>query len=190
MKANPMAAYISLANRGGIRLFRNQAATIGASCLTSMGAAQWHKAKPFRKMLVREDSGLCPDDAAAKAWQAGYFGDAADRPDVNDLLLAIERELSGSPVYSTDDAVEIEMEAMAQRNRRDEACEIQHVESKPAAAIEYYERAYTNRKGRAGVQYLAKVSLPGSRKPAFHTVFRCPAERAAAVQSFLASAAA
>ncbi len=162
---------------------------MGASCLVSMDAKLWHRAKPFRKMLVREDSGMCPDDAALAAWQAGYFGDTSDRPDVNDLLDAIDRELSGCPVYSTDDAYAMEYDAQAELSKCYES-ERMATSAAPAPMVDFYERAYANRKGKPGVQYLAKVTLPGARKPAFHTVFRCPAERAAAVQSFLAGAAA
>jgi hypothetical protein len=180
-----MATYVSLceylSKSGGIRLFRNQSPTIGASCLVSMDARKWHKARPFRKMLVRDDSGICPDDAARMAWEAGYFGDAADRPDVNDLLDAIGRELSGCPVYSTDDTYAMESAAMAEIEEADYAAEFI-----PGPEIEYYERTYTNRKGKPGVQYFAKVTKPGAKKPAFHTVFRCPAERESTVQSFLA----
>jgi hypothetical protein len=88
-------------------------------------------------------------------------------------------------VYSTDDVYAMEADAMAELGACDTA-----PPASPAPVIEYYERAYQNRKGKPGVQWLAKVTMPGARKPAFHTVFRCPAERTAAVQSFLAGAAA
>ncbi len=89
---------------GGIRIFRNQMDTVGAADLRAMDADKWHLAKPFRAKLLRLDSGLCPDDAALAAWQAGYFGDASDRPDLNTFLEAVREELGGNMRYTTDDA--------------------------------------------------------------------------------------
>ena len=92
---------------GGIRTFRNQMDTAGAGDLRAMDADKWHIAKPFRAKLLRVDSGLCPDDAALAAWEAGYFGDASDRPDLSTFLEAVRDELGGNLIYTTDDAAAI-----------------------------------------------------------------------------------
>lgn len=73
---------------------------------------QWHKSAPFRRRLVREE-GLTLDEAAERARDAGYFDHFApatmDGPDNmttvtgEHLLAAIDRELSGSPVLTSDD---------------------------------------------------------------------------------------
>ena len=48
--------------------------------------------------------GMRLDDAALAAWQAGYIGDGSDgRPSINDLLEAIERDLTTEGVYRRDD---------------------------------------------------------------------------------------
>ena len=57
------------------------------------------------------------------------------------------------------------------------------------AAVELYDRAYVNKKGRPGVTYYAKVTVPGDRKPGFHKSFYSAAERDAGVQAFLATRA-
>lgn len=67
--------------------------------LTSMGAQDWHKGKPFRKKLVNE-SGRTLDDLAQAAFEAGYFPEKTERPSINDMLDAMGRELGGAPVFA------------------------------------------------------------------------------------------
>lgn len=76
--------------------------------LQAMGGAEWHKAKAFRRRLIRPD-GLCTDYACDLALERGYFDHVApsawDGPDNMHpvtpamLMAAIERELGGRPVY-------------------------------------------------------------------------------------------
>lgn len=47
--------------------------------------------------------GLTLDDAALKAWEAGYLP-GADRPDINTLIDHLDQDLRGKPVYSDRDA--------------------------------------------------------------------------------------
>jgi len=96
-----------LAEAGGFRLFKNQRDTVGAGDLRALGVEAWHRAAPFRKKLARLDSGLCPDDAALAAWEAGYFPELTERPDIQDLIDVVARELSGDPVYTLEDRQEI-----------------------------------------------------------------------------------
>lgn len=66
--------------------------------LKAMDADKWHREKPGRRKLVRED-GVSLDDMALSAWESGYFGYGTDRPTVNDLLDKIREELAGRKVY-------------------------------------------------------------------------------------------
>jgi hypothetical protein len=67
--------------------------------LIALGAERWHKDKKFRKRLVTEH-GAFLDDMAFNAWEAGYFPQFVERPDINDLLGAIDEELRGDIKYS------------------------------------------------------------------------------------------
>lgn len=102
----PLSLCEFLAERGGIRLVYNDRATMGASDLLAMNAERWHKAKPFRKKLLREDTGMNPDYAALAAWEAGYFNTPL-RPEINELLDLIDTDLASGSVYSAQDRDEI-----------------------------------------------------------------------------------
>lgn len=78
--------------------------------LKTMDADKWHKEKPGRPRLMRED-GVDLDDAALAAWEAGYFGYGGERPDINDLLDLIHEELAGRKIYpQTGESFEKQME--------------------------------------------------------------------------------
>lgn len=47
-----------------------------------------------------------PDELALRAWEAGYFPEFSERPDVNALLDAIDEELTGNPRYADDQTTE------------------------------------------------------------------------------------
>jgi hypothetical protein len=93
-----------LSGRGGIRDDGGE--------LRARDAELWHRAKPFRRRLIRED-GMSLEAAAELAWEAGYFPDIAvpraDGPEnmhpvSGDMLVAaIDRELAGSPLAEVDD---------------------------------------------------------------------------------------
>lgn len=116
----------AIAKRGGM--------TDPGGDLASMGADRWHKGKPGRRKLLRASQGnaaalpgmgggqsdgigYSPDDVAMFAWEQGYFPDMPDRPTVDDLLQAIDRELRGDPIYApeatTRDADEAMLAAVA-----------------------------------------------------------------------------
>ncbi|QGP79998.1 MuF-C-terminal domain-containing protein [Sphingobium sp. CAP-1] len=74
--------------------------------LKAMGADQWHRGKPGKRKLVKDQGELLDDgglgeneygaDAwAQRAWEAGYFPDHAERPAANDLLDAIAEGVAG-----------------------------------------------------------------------------------------------
>lgn len=50
--------------------------------------------------LVNNKTGRSVDDMALEAWEAGYFPEFNERPEVNDLLEAIRDELSGNKRYA------------------------------------------------------------------------------------------
>lgn len=67
----------------------------------------WHRARPGRRRIIRED-GRSLDDAAVAAQEAGYFGERAathgedTRAQPSDLIAAVREELAGRPSYATD----------------------------------------------------------------------------------------
>ena len=165
-----------------------------------MGADAWHRAAPFRKKLVRLNSGLCPDDAALAAWEAGYFPELTERPDVQDLLDAIARELSGDPVLTQEDRDEIFNAEQAAREREQTEAAIFEAASVPGrvipqgsealpgadgAVVYLYEAAWPNRKGQEARRYLAEAFRPGERKHAWHHVFPSQEARMERVAAFL-----
>lgn len=174
-----------IAGMGGIAAYSPalQRTTPEGRDLLAIDAHLWHRAAPFRRKLIHTDGkGRSMDDVALAAWEHGYFPSHRTRPDLHDLHAAIAGELAGKPVYTLEDQmqaldaeIDIEREAiMAEAAGLDEA---------PVAV--YYEKTWENRKGQPGVSYYAKVIHPAKRKPIFHTVFRTPAEREAAVSAFL-----
>jgi hypothetical protein len=190
-----------LANAGGLRLFRNQADTVGASDLLAMGADKWHRAVTFRKKLTRLDSGLCPDDAALAATEAGYFPHLGRRADVDELLEAIRDELAGKPVYTLDDTramYEAEMAAYDRENTMASFHAMAEIEGRviPEGAeiltgadgsiVCLYETVYVTKKGREGKSFYAKAFRANERKPEWHHVFYSHDDRMARVNSFLA----
>jgi hypothetical protein len=110
-RVKPLSLCEFLAEHGGIRLNYNSRATMGSSDLLAMNAERWHKAKPFRKKLLRDDAGMNPDYAALTAWEAGYFNSPL-RPEINELLDLIDTDLASGSVYSAADRDEIMRLAM------------------------------------------------------------------------------
>lgn len=203
MTNKPLSLCEFLAAKGGIRTFRNQLDTVGSSDLKAIGAGDWHKAAPFRAKLLRVDSGMVPDDAAYAAWEAGYFADCTERPDIDDLVAAVGRELGGRPIYSLDDEqalYELEMQAY----EREQTMEALRVSTEPVPGrvippgstlvggmsgdvVALYEVPYVTKKtGRAGVNLYAKAFRAGEYKPAWHRVFPTPQARLDAANAFFA----
>lgn len=85
--------------------------------LKAMGADAWHKGKPGKRKLVRDNSGAgqsslladgglganeySADQWAMRAWEAGYFPEFEDRPSANDLLDAIAEGVAGRDRFLT-----------------------------------------------------------------------------------------
>ncbi|UXC93134.1 acetyltransferase [Sphingobium sp. RSMS] len=81
--------------------------------LRAMGADQWHRGKPGKRKLVKDQGELIDEgglgqneygaDAwAQRAWEAGYFPDfGQERPTANDLLDAISEGVSGRDRFLT-----------------------------------------------------------------------------------------
>lgn len=84
--------------------------------LSALGVDAWHKERPFRKKVVSE-KGRALDDMAFNAWEAGYFPQFTETPDINELLNAIDRELRGDPLYSEQN---IDRDALAEREALEE----------------------------------------------------------------------
>ena len=199
----PLSLCEYLAETGGIRLLRNERETMGSGDLLAMNADKWHRAVPFRKKLVREDSGHTPDDCCEIAFEAGYFPRHAQRPDISELLDAISEDLASGSVYSHYDSDELERIAISEYYAIEaEAVEQAKAQEAPGRVIPLhstavyglagdvvfnYEIPFMTKKGRAGISYYAKAFRAGERRHAWHTVFRTEQARADAVHEFLAS---
>jgi hypothetical protein len=203
MTRAPQSLCEFLAAKGGLREFRGQRDTTGASDLRAIGARDWHRAAPFRPKLMRVDSGLCPDDAALIAWEAGYFPDCVERPEIQDLIDAIDRELGGRPVYTLDDEHTLyELEMAAWEREQTMAAFRASAEPLPGRVIPVgavamagmagdaaylYAVAYVTKKtGRHGVNLYAKAFRAGEIKHAWHHVFPNEQARLDAVNAFFA----
>jgi hypothetical protein len=57
----------------------------------------------YRPGLINNKSGMTLDDAALKAWEDGFIP-GADRPQINDLLDAVTKDLKGDPQFSERDS--------------------------------------------------------------------------------------
>jgi hypothetical protein len=205
-----------LAEMGGLRSFRGQMDTIGSSDLRSIGADAWHKAKPFRKKLVRLETGLTPDDATLAAWNAGYFPQFSERPEVQDLIDAIDGELAGKPVYTLDDAHEIFNDEMAAYEREmtmqglHDLAEIDPSDEFEVApfidvpgraipknselivgangeAVYIYCQIYINKKGFEGKTFYAKAFRAGEKNHDWHNAFASHELREDKINEFFAS---
>jgi len=196
-----------LADNGGLRAFRNQRDTVGASDLRAIGAAEWHKAKPFRRKLVHIDSGMCPDDAALAAFEAGYFPGLTCRPEIQDLIDAIDAELAGKPVYTAPDSRMLYEQEMAAYDREETMDALYDLTAVPVAqdvpgrvippyseivtgacgeVVYLYEAMFITKKGREGKSFYAKAFRAGEKRHAWHHVYPTHEARMDAVNEFLA----
>ena len=98
-----------LADSGGIN-------DVGGD-LAAMDAGLWHKGKAFQRPLIGK---MSADDAALRAWEAGYFPGRQERPDINELFDAVSREMRGQPTYARA-ADQGAADRFAARNAADEA---------------------------------------------------------------------
>jgi hypothetical protein len=192
-----------LAAQGGIRIMRGQFETVGASDLRAIGADNWHRGAPFRQKLMRLDSGLCPDDAALAAWEAGYLACCVERPEIQDLIDAVERELHGRPVYTLDDEQAVfEAEMAAWEREQATAAAQAALEPVPGRAVPLgasvivgcsgdavalYQVPYVTKKTRRhGFSLYAKAFRAGEAKHAWHHVFPDEQARLDAANAFFA----
>lgn len=101
--------------------------------LANMGADVAHVGKPFNRSLI---GNMHPDDAALKAWEAGYFPGHAERPSVDDLFGAIGEELRGNPSYARE-ADQAALDRFNGKNADEEAIYRGHA-GEPAPSEEDY----------------------------------------------------
>ncbi len=71
--------------------------------LKAMDADKWHRGQPGRRKLINPE-GESLDNATLHAWEAGYFPNHGERPEINDLLDGIRNELNGNKIYKTPSA--------------------------------------------------------------------------------------
>jgi hypothetical protein len=101
--------------------------------LAAMDAGSWHKGRAYQRPLIGR---MSADDAALKAWQAGYFPGRQDRPDVNELLDAVSRELRGKPTYARA-ADQRAADRFAARDAADEAVYYGYTGEDPPMETDY-----------------------------------------------------
>lgn len=66
------------------------------------------------------NSGMSYDEAAERAWEAGYFPGRTDRPSVNDFLDALRETHAGrNRAFTTDDLAEVDAYEAARQQRWD-----------------------------------------------------------------------
>jgi hypothetical protein len=199
----PLSLCEYLAAVGGLRLFRSHGATVGSSDLLRMDADRWHRQKPFRPKLVRDDSGHTPDDACEIAWEAGYFPTHETRPDINDLLDLIREDLATGSVYSEFDYEELERIAIQELSDIDADAvqtndaarmaplRVIPLNSVPVRGISgdvvyLYEIPFMTKKGIVGTTYYAKAFCSGERRHDWHHAFRTARQRDDAVNAWFA----
>ena len=64
--------------------------------------------------LINNKKGNYLDDATLSAWEAGYFPQFVERPTINDLLDAIDKELRGDKIYASEkeDSLQDQVDAL------------------------------------------------------------------------------
>lgn len=82
-----------LSERGGLQDFQGD--------LKALGADEFQKGKPGVKKIIQE-KGQTLDDATFAAFESGFFPEFQERPEINDLLEAIEAELGGERLVSVE----------------------------------------------------------------------------------------
>jgi endonuclease YncB( thermonuclease family) len=123
--------------------------------------------------LVNSESGMNLDDAAQRAWDAGYFPDHTERPDVNTFLDAVRGTQEGwKRHYLPDDFAEIDRFNAARAERQDLARQRSEVgqvwrdksvpadEPQPFAPPEAYEEWPGGGPDFAGNINLGKLDTP------------------------------
>lgn len=131
--------------------------------------------------LVRND-GMSYDDAAQRAWEAGYFPDHAERPTVAEFLDRLQATHSGSDrAFRPDDLAEVDAFEAARRQRfdveqaRDRGAPLTQDRSQPigpddldanATPVQAYEEWGENAPNLAGNIRLDKLDSPQDIKRA------------------------
>jgi hypothetical protein len=97
-----------------------------------------------RPGLINNRTGWTLDDAARRAWEAGYFGYREDRPDINELLDAIENDHRGLAQYSAHDieAVEAYHDALAANIETDRLAEQYQTPTRGLTREQFFDRLH------------------------------------------------
>jgi hypothetical protein len=131
--------------------------------------------------LVRKD-GMSYDDAAQRAWEAGYFPDHAERPTVSEFLDTLQATHSGgNRAFRPDDLAEVDAFEAARRQRfnvehaKDRGAPLMQDRSQPigpddldanAPPVQAYEEWGENAPNLAGNIRLDKLDSPQAIKRA------------------------
>lgn len=103
----PMRLAAWLTKKGGVQNQGGELRAIGIE----------HKSRPG---LINNKGGMPLDEAARAAWEEGYIGARDERPDIQELLDALQSDVSGrGPVYREDDLDYIARQEEIDRFRAD-----------------------------------------------------------------------
>ena len=113
-----------------------------------------------RPGLINNETGQHLDDAALRAWEAGYFP-GEERPDINRLLDAIREDISGNPQYSEHDheAVQAFHDAMESNSEIDRLADQHGINPKGLTREQFFDAVRVkmdNAAAEAEIESLAK----------------------------------
>jgi hypothetical protein len=109
---------------------------VGGDVKATLGGA---KGRPG---LINNAAGRHLDDATLRAWEAGYFPEHDQRPEINDLLDAIRDDHEGNPRYSIHDqeAAEAHHDARAQNGEIDRLAAQHDIPTRGLTRDQFFDR--------------------------------------------------
>lgn len=95
-----------------------------------------------RPGLINNAAGRHLDDATLRAWEAGYFPEHDQRPEINDLLNAIREDHEGTPRYSIhdQDAVDAHHGALGQNDEIDRLASQHDIPTRGLTRDQFFDR--------------------------------------------------
>lgn len=171
-KVGPLDMVGWLRSQGGLREQGGELATIGLTNAARRGLD--HVGQEARFGPLVDPEGMTLDDAAFAAWEAGYFPELAERPDINTFLDALRETYNGDRGrrFRADDAAQVEIfDAMrAERFDLERATDENGgalfvdrsvpADERPFPPVEAYEEWPAEAVGRVGNIDVSKLETP------------------------------
>lgn len=105
----PKSLFQFIKENGGIYDQGGELSGRGISNKTLIGLVRKTKSFEKRDLNGVHRINVTFDDVALRAWEADYFPHLSERPTINDLLDAIDSEISGKKVYSENDLEKVQL---------------------------------------------------------------------------------